>query len=111
MSCGVGCRCGWDPMLLWLWCRPTASALIRPLAWEPPHATGSALKRQKQTEHQGHPAQMSRIEIQAQVCLIPQHSASQPLILGAFRMKRIEFDSFSLLNTKLPEQSNCYSLD
>ena len=31
-----------DPALLWLWCRLAATALIRPLAWEPP-----ALKRQK----------------------------------------------------------------
>ena len=36
-----------DPMLLWLWCRPAAEAPIRPLAWEPPYATGVALKRQK----------------------------------------------------------------
>ena len=34
-------------MLLWLWCRPAAIAPIRPLAWEPPYATGAALKRQK----------------------------------------------------------------
>ena len=34
-------------MLLWQWRRPGATALIRPLAWEPPYATGSALKRQK----------------------------------------------------------------
>ena len=33
-------------MLLWLWQRPAAAALIRPLAWEPPHA-GVALKRTK----------------------------------------------------------------
>ena len=26
MSCGVGCTCGWDPMLLWLWCRPVGIA-------------------------------------------------------------------------------------
>ena len=38
MSCGVGWRRGSDPVLLWLWCRPEATALIRPLAWEPPHA-------------------------------------------------------------------------
>ena len=25
-------------------CRPVATALIRPLAWEPPHAMGAALK-------------------------------------------------------------------
>ena len=33
MSCGIGCRCGLDPALLWLWCRPVATALIRSLAW------------------------------------------------------------------------------
>ena len=47
MSCGVGCRCGLDPELLWLWCRLAAVALIRPIAWEPPCATGVVLKRQK----------------------------------------------------------------
>jgi len=44
MSCGVGCRCGSDPALLWLWHRPAAVALIRSLAWELPYATGTALK-------------------------------------------------------------------
>ena len=39
-----------DPVLLWLWCRPAAVALIGPLAWEPPYATGAALKnKNKQT--------------------------------------------------------------
>ena len=33
-----------DPTLLWLWYRPAAVALIRPLAWEPPCAMGEALK-------------------------------------------------------------------
>jgi len=33
MSCGVGHRCGLDPVLLWLWYRPAATALIQPLAW------------------------------------------------------------------------------
>ena len=36
-----------DPELLWLWCRPTATALIRPLAWEPPYAMGAALEKAK----------------------------------------------------------------
>ena len=36
-----------DLALLWLWCRLAATAPIRPLAWEPPYATGTALKRQK----------------------------------------------------------------
>ena len=42
MSCGVVCRHGLDPALLWLWCRLVATALIRPLAWEPPYGTGAA---------------------------------------------------------------------
>ena len=44
MSCGVGHRCDSDPTLLWLWQRPAAVALIRPLAWEPPNAAGATLK-------------------------------------------------------------------
>ena len=47
MSFGVGCSHYLDPALLWLWCRAAAAALIRPLTWEPPDATGAALKRQK----------------------------------------------------------------
>ena len=31
-----------------LWCRPAAMAQIQPLAWEPPYATGVALKRRKE---------------------------------------------------------------
>ena len=47
MSCGVGRRCGLDPTLLWLWCRPVATAPIRPQAWEPSYATEAALKMAK----------------------------------------------------------------
>ena len=50
MSCGVGCRRGSDPTVLWLWRRLAATAPIGPLAWEPPYATGAAqemAKRQK----------------------------------------------------------------
>ena len=43
-SCGVGHRCGLDPELLGLWWRLAAAALMGPLAWEPPYATGTALK-------------------------------------------------------------------
>ena len=45
MSCGGGFRRGLDPVLLGLWCRPVATAPIRPLAWEPPHAAGVALEK------------------------------------------------------------------
>ena len=50
MSCGVGRRRGLDLVLLWLWHRPAAEALIKPLAWEPPYAASVALKRQKKKE-------------------------------------------------------------
>ena len=36
-----------DLALLWLWCSPVATAPIRPLAWEPPYATGVALEKTK----------------------------------------------------------------
>ena len=44
MSRGVGRRLGLDLALLWLWCR-----LVAAVAWEPPYATGVALKKQKNT--------------------------------------------------------------
>ena len=47
MSCGVGHRHGSDPALLWLWHRLAATAPIRPLAWEPPYATGAVLEKTK----------------------------------------------------------------
>ena len=51
MSCGVGGRRGSDLALPWLWCRPAAAAPIGSLAWEPPYASGAALKS-KQTNKQ-----------------------------------------------------------
>ena len=47
MSFGVGCKRGLDLALLWLWRRLAATALIRPLAWEPPYASGVALEKTK----------------------------------------------------------------
>ena len=40
-------QCVKDLVLLWQWCRPAATAPILPLAWEPPYATGTALRKQK----------------------------------------------------------------
>jgi len=51
MSYGVGPRCSLNPTLLWLWLWPVAIGLIGPLAWEPPYASGAALKS-KQTNKQ-----------------------------------------------------------
>ena len=56
MSCGVGCRCGSDLALLWLWRGLAATAPIGPLAWEPLYATGAALKRQKKSKDTQSPA-------------------------------------------------------
>ena len=47
MNCGVGCRHSLNPELLWLWRRPEAAALIRPLGWELPYAEGVAPKEKK----------------------------------------------------------------
>ena len=47
MSSGVGRRQGSNPALLWLWHRLAVTAWIRPLAWEPPYATGVALEKKK----------------------------------------------------------------
>ena len=61
MSCDVGCRFGLDPELLWLWRRLAATALIQPLAWEPPYAAGVAqemAKRQKKKKN------LSRVRIE-----------------------------------------------
>ena len=48
MSCGIGHRHGSDLVLLWLWHRLAAIALIQLLAWDAPYAMGVALKRQKE---------------------------------------------------------------
>ena len=47
VSCGVGHRCSSDPVLLWLWHRPAATAPIGTLAWKPPYAAGVALEKAK----------------------------------------------------------------
>ena len=45
MSCGVGHRQGSGLEFLWLWYRPVTTAPIWLLAWEPPYASGVALKK------------------------------------------------------------------
>ena len=50
MSCGVGHRYSWDPVLLWLRCRLAATALIRPTTWELPYAMDVTLKSKKEKE-------------------------------------------------------------
>ena len=45
MSCGVGCRLGFDLALLWY--RSAAAGLTQPLAWDLPYAVGVDLKKKK----------------------------------------------------------------
>ena len=69
VSCGVGCRRGSDPALLWLWHRLVATAPIQPLAWEPPYAAGAAqeiAKRQKNKNKNKKRSSPSRVPIVAQ---------------------------------------------
>ena len=51
MSCGVGCRRGSDPTLLWLGCRLVAIALIGPLAWKHPYAMSVAKAIDSNTDY------------------------------------------------------------
>ena len=53
VSYGVGSSRGSDPTLLWLWLWPAAIALIGPLAWEHPYASGAPLKREKKKKRVG----------------------------------------------------------
>ena len=77
MSCGVGHRHGSDLVLLWLWCRPEATALIQPLAWETPYALGAALKKQKQKKQK--PCHKSFTLVGVMDCF--------PVILGRIKNK------------------------
>ena len=52
MSCGVDHRHGLDPVLLWLWRRPEATAPIQPLAYEPQYAVEAALEKAKRQQEQ-----------------------------------------------------------
>ena len=47
--CELWCRLQTQlgPALLWLWHRLAAVVPLRPLAWEPPYATGVALEKAK----------------------------------------------------------------
>ena len=51
--CHLGCRCGLDIVLLWLWCIPAAAVPVPPLAWELPYAEGAAHKKKKKKKRKG----------------------------------------------------------
>ena len=95
VSCGVGCRRGSDPALLWLWRRPVATALIQRLAWEPPYAAGAAQeiattttkKRQKtklaKTKTQGFSAKTSNLDPEDGACMVWFSREDQGRVFGS----------------------------
>ena len=48
VSYDVGRRHGSDLVLMWLWCKPGATALIRTLSWELSYAAGVTLQTTQQ---------------------------------------------------------------
>ena len=106
MSCGVGCRRGSDPTLLWLWCRPVATAPIRPLAWECPHAVGAALEKakkqnktkqkcyEKETENKKEVLETKKIitikNTRARKVEISQEVVQKRQVCSCFRRKKIK---------------------
>ena len=72
MSCGVGYRCGSDPTLLWLWCRPAPIAPFQPLAWELPYAMGAALKKKRQKKKRLFSKSMIFFPVEMFICAVYQ---------------------------------------
>ena len=64
MSCAAGRRCGLDLALLWLQCRVAATALIRPLAWEPTYALSAALKKRKRQKKKRKDCELRKISLE-----------------------------------------------
>ena len=62
MSCSIGHRYGLDSALLWLWCRPAATAPIRPLAWEPPYARKGKMTKKKKNPPKNKQTKKQRIK-------------------------------------------------
>ena len=80
VSCDVGRRRSLYLVLLRLWCRPAAVALIQPLAWEPPYAAGEALedtKRQK-TKNKKNPRSSCRGAVQTNLTRNQEVAGSIP---------------------------------
>ena len=90
MSCGVDRRHGLDLALLWLWCRPAATALIQPIVWDLPYAARVALKN-KQTNKQKKMESMS-----LKLGSLMTHKG----LMGRFLLRRIQGDFSYLLTSE-----------
>ena len=101
VGCGVGRRRGSDPTLLWPLHRPATTALIGPLAWEPPYAVGMALKRQKTTPHNYNLASSLPLE------LIVHTSNICGVSLLNLLMRRVDFSSWNSVSNKIHTYPFC----
>ena len=96
MSCDVGRVCGSDPAWLWLWRRPAATALIQPLAWEPPYAAGSGPRNGKKTDQGVQLDAFSAHKLSSLVLLEgPSLETSQGFLTEAARQNHLK--SFDIL--------------
>ena len=96
MSCGVRRRHISDPMLLCLWCRPAATALIGPLAWEPPYAEEAALEKAKrQTNKQTNKNEKNPLSQKVPSCPFPGNPCSHLTLRG--NQLSFTIDTFCLL--------------
>ena len=98
MSSGVDHRCGSDLVLLWLCLRPTATALIQPLAWELSYATVAALPPKKRTKKKRMKKSRKEQEFLVLLCLYLH-----------FRALNYFFDIYKIYKTdKLRVSTYCY---
>ena len=75
MSCGVGCRLGSDPALLWLWLAATAP--VQSLAWERPHAMGGRRERKEERKKESERKREERREEEGRKEIRSSHCGSE----------------------------------
>ena len=63
LSGSVGHRHGSDPALLSLWQRPAAAAPVQSLAWEPPYAVGTALKKKTNLKQLKYSKELNKLTV------------------------------------------------
>ena len=96
MSCGVGRRHGLTPMLLWLWCRPAATAPIRPLVWEPPYAVREALEKEKRQKRKKAKKKKKKNPVVPLMVLGARHKFTDSGILINRTPSRIDIEKFTI---------------
>ena len=103
LSCGIGHRCGSDPLLLWLWHRPATTAPIWPLAWDLPCAVGAALKSKKKKRKRKEKEKKESISLPAwnQFCyMLMTEPVSFWFLLGSRNGRKHQHEWGSLAGTE-----------